>query len=76
MRGFFIDLSTSALTISNNHLHLRVHGDVGIKIVLEGSSNLALWMPLQTNAVTGGEVEYDLPMIGREAYFLRARVAP
>lgn len=61
------------LWAANEVLHLSVIGPAGIEAILEASTNLVDWTPVQTNSLPAGGLEFALPLDARQCQFYRAR---
>ena len=65
------------LPIGGGQYLIRVHGDEGMKVAVEASTNLTNWLSLKTNVVTGGYFDFlDTTSVGLPRRFYRARFVP
>jgi sugar lactone lactonase YvrE len=64
------------LTVSNNFFQMRLIGPSGSNAVVEASSDLAAWTPVQTNALPPFGLDVSVPLDTSQNQFFRARLAP
>jgi hypothetical protein len=67
------DASGGNLTISNGFFQMRLTGPSGGNVVVEASTNLVTWTPIQTN---GLPLELSVPLSANPHQFFRARLVP
>ena len=67
------DTNSGNLTISNGFFQLRLTGPAGGDVVVEASTNLAAWTPIQTN---GLPLNLSVPLTTSPHQFFRARLVP
>jgi sugar lactone lactonase YvrE len=58
---FLFDSSAVSLNASNGTFQLRITGPPGSNVVVEASSNLLAWSPIQTNAMPAAGLNISLP---------------
>jgi hypothetical protein len=68
-------LSSTGLKYSINGFAVTLSGDLGIEYILEASTNLNSWTPIQTNSGASGPLELRDSTTGVYRYrFYRAKV--
>jgi hypothetical protein len=72
---FLFDSAATSFTISNSLFHLRLTGPPGSNAVVEVSTNLQNWTPIQTNTLPPIGIGISLPGTNRSGSF-RARLMP
>lgn len=72
---FLFDTTTTSFASASNSFHLRVTGPPGSNVIIEVSSNLANWIPVQTNVMPPIGASLALPATNGSGIF-RARLAP
>ncbi len=65
-----------SLTVSNGSFLARLIGPSGGDVVVEASSNLQTWTPIQTNALAPDGLDLSVPLDTNQNQFFRARLAP
>jgi sugar lactone lactonase YvrE len=75
-KGIPAFLRFDGLAISQGSIQLQLTGPPTGMAVIEGSINLQSWLPLQTNALTAGELQLNVPLGSNQHQFFRARLAP
>jgi hypothetical protein len=70
------DTSGGSLTVSNGFFQMRVTGPSSGSLILEVSTNLQSWVPIQTNALSSGGVIVSVPLGAYQYRFFRARLVP
>jgi sugar lactone lactonase YvrE len=69
-------ITADSLTISNGLFQTRLTGPSGSNVVVEASSNLPGWIPIQTNALPSSGLDLSMPVDKNQNQFFRARLAP
>ena len=72
---FLFDTSATGFTNANSSFHLRITGPPGSNVVVEASSNLVDWTPIQTNLMPPIGTSLTLPATNGVGA-IRARLAP
>jgi hypothetical protein len=70
------DTSAGSVTVSNGLFHARVTGPSAVSLVLETSTDLRSWIPIQTNSFSTGSLGVAVPVTSAPSLFFRARLAP
>src|SRR6266700_3150893 len=70
------DTSSVGLTVSNGVFQMRITGPSSGSLILEVSTNLQSWTPIQTNSLSAGVVVMIVPLSSPPYRFFRARLAP
>jgi len=70
------DTGSGSLTVSNGAFQMRVTGPSSGSVVLEASSNLQSWTPIQTDSLSGGAVMLTVPLVPGPHEFFRAYIVP
>ena len=65
---------TGNLAVINGNLQLRLSGPSGAEVVVESSSDLLHWAPIQTNTVPVEGLFLSVPANEPPAQFFRARL--
>ena len=55
---------------------MRLTGPSGTNVVLDASTDLQAWTPVQTNALLSGALDLMVPLAANQNQFFRARPAP
>ncbi len=71
-----IDTSVGSLSVSNGSFNLKVITSSGGNVILETSTNLQTWMPIQTNAVASGTIDLSTLLNGAPQQFFRVYLTP
>ncbi len=72
-----IMVNDDSFGMRTNRFGFDVSGTAGQVVIVEGSSNLSNWLPLQTNTLGSGPVYFSDPATSTFPWrFYRARVAP
>ena len=72
---FRFQASTSSPTNSNGLFQMLLTGPFGSNAIVESSSNLQAWTPVQTNALPPDGLAVSLPLNSNQNQFFRARLA-
>jgi len=70
------DTSSVGLTVSNGVFQMRITGPSSGSLILEVSTNLQSWTPIQTNSLSAGAEVVTVPLNPAPYRFFRARLAP
>ncbi len=73
---FGFDTDAGSLTVSNGVFRSRLTGPPGRMAIVEASTDLQAWSPLQTNAMPSGGLDLVVPTGTNSRRFIRARLAP
>ena len=68
------EVGAGNLAVINGGLQLRLSGPSGAEVVLESSSDLLHWAPMQTNSLPAEGLFLSMPTSGQPAQFFRARL--
>ncbi len=72
-----IPVSDGSFGVKTNRFGFNVTGTAGQIVVVEGSTNLSTWLPLQTNTLGSGPFYFSDPATGAYPWrFYRVRVGP
>jgi hypothetical protein len=64
------------LTVTNGVLQMRLTGPSSGSVVLEASTDLQSWTPIQTNSFSGGSAVLAVPLSPAPYRFFRAHLVP
>ena len=67
--------SQSSLTVSNGQFQMKLNGPSGRSVIVETSTNLQTWTPVQTNTFTPDGLALSVPLGGNQNHFFRAQSA-
>jgi hypothetical protein len=70
------DTSPGNLTVSEALFRMRLIGASDRDVIVESSTNLQVWTPFQTNALSSGGLDLSILLGGDQKQFFRARRAP
>lgn len=70
------DTTTGGLVYSGGSLQMRVTGASSGSVIVEMSSNLQTWIPVQTDTLSGSSTTITIPSSGNPREFFRAYVVP
>jgi len=68
--------SQRSLTVSNGQFQMKLNGPSGRSVIVETSTNLQTWTPVQTNTFTPDGLALSVPLGGNQNHFFRARLGP
>jgi hypothetical protein len=72
-----IMVNDGSFGVRTNRFGFNVSGTAGQVVVVEGSTNLSTWLPLQTNTLGGGPFYFSDPATSAFPWrFFRARARP
>jgi hypothetical protein len=63
-------------SVSNGVARMRLTGPPGRNVVLDGSTDLRAWTPVQTNTLVSGGLDLFVPVGTNQSQFFRARITP
>jgi|CZKV01.1.fsa_nt_gi DNA-binding beta-propeller fold protein YncE len=63
------DIIAERPTISNGSFNARLIGSSGISMVVECSTNLQIWTPIQTNTMQSGYLEMSAPVLTPNQFY-------
>jgi hypothetical protein len=74
----FVQFDTSAggLMLGGGNIQMRINSSSSGILVLEASTNLQTWIPIQTNVLSGGSVNLSIPITQDSHDFFRAVLTP
>jgi hypothetical protein len=70
------EVNAGSQTISNGYFQMRLVSSFVTNVVLETSTDLQSWAPVQTNALPPGGLNLSLPMGTSQNRFFRAHLGP
>ena len=70
------DTSSGSLTVSNGFFRMRITGPSSGSLILDVSTNLQSWTPIQTNSLSAGAAAVSVPLNSDPYRFFRAHLAP
>lgn len=70
------DTSAGGLIVSGGNFQMRVLGASSGSLVLEASTNLQNWVPIQTNSISGSPTMFNVPVNAGPYRFFRAYLLP
>jgi sugar lactone lactonase YvrE len=68
--------NNGSLAVSNGVFHARLIGPSANSLILEASTDLRSWTPIQTNGFPTGSLSVTVPLTAAPYLFFRARVGP
>jgi hypothetical protein len=69
--------TNGSLAVVNGQFGFTVAGVTGQTVIIDVSTNLAVWTPLQTNTLTGATFNFSVPQsLAAGAFLFRARQGP
>lgn len=68
--------SYSSLTVSNGQFQMQLDGPSGRSVIVETSTNLQTWTPVQTNTFTPDGLALSVLLCTNQNHFFRARLGP